>query len=288
MFLTLLKSVQFYIYIFSILLLGVVFVFAMDRVIMPWYTNYNEGVTVPDVTKVSLDEAAAMLEAYGLRYVVTDRRPHEAFPTNYIIDQSPAGTSIVKPNRKVYLTVSTTDRPTVTVPEVVNLSLNNARIQLQNHGLRVGNVTFESSRFRNMVLRQSIPHGSGVERGTVIDLVVSDGLGQRRVAVPDIAGLHLTEGQRKLREAGLRVGNIQFQPTAQLEPNRIITFTPADRDTLFEGETLNLVVSEPLNVREELESGTIFEQGDENVLFDLQADTLRPDTIDRNLPPEND
>jgi eukaryotic-like serine/threonine-protein kinase len=271
----LLTSSIFYIYIGSIAIFGVSFVLIADAYIMPWYTNYNQGVTVPDVTKMSLEDAERMLASYGLRYVVDERRPHEAFPPDYIIDQVPSGTSIVKPNRKVYLTVSTTDRPVATVPEVVNLSLNNARIQLQNHGLRLGNVTFESSRFRNAVLRQSIPGGVSVDRGAIVDLVVSDGLGQRRVKIPDIVGLRLTEGQRLLRDAGLRVGSIQFRGTNQIDPNHILSFSPADRDSLFEGEILNLIVSEQLNVLEEVEYGNFFDE-ESDISDTLPADTLRP------------
>ncbi|NBB75995.1 MAG: PASTA domain-containing protein [Bacteroidetes bacterium] len=87
---------------------GVIFVLLLDLLIMPFYTNYNEGVTVPDVTKVSLAEAETILEDYGLRHEVIDRRAHSAYPADYIIDQSPSPKQIVKPERKVYLTVNTT------------------------------------------------------------------------------------------------------------------------------------------------------------------------------------
>jgi eukaryotic-like serine/threonine-protein kinase len=283
MILRLLKSSGFWLFIVGSILFVAAAVFTMDRLVMPWYTKYSQGVTVPDVRKVSLDEAKELLTSNGLRVVISDRRAHEAFPAEYVIDQSPTGASIVKPNRTVYLTISTSDRPMVTVPELVNLSLNNARIQLQNQGLRVGNVTFESSRFRNAVLRQSIPNGAEVERGTVIDLVVSDGLGQQRVAIPDIVGLRLAEGQRLLREAGLRIGSVQFQPTAGMEPNRIIGYSPNDRDTLFEGETVNLLISEPFTVREEIETVTGFDTGD-SINQNLQADTLRPPLPPPDLP----
>jgi beta-lactam-binding protein with PASTA domain len=262
MILQLLRSKTFYKIIAGLAVLGALTVFAMDKWVMPWYTNYNEGVTVPDVTKMPIAEAEALLESYGLRHVVIDQRPHESFPADYVIDQTPAGALIVKPNRKIYLTISATDRPMVTVPEVVNLSLNNAQIQLQNHGLRPGNITYESSRFRNAVLRQSIPSGQSVERGTVVDLVVSDGLGQKRVAIPQIVGLRLQDGQRMLREVGLRIGVIQFRPSAG-EANMILSFTPADRDTVFEGETINLIVSEQAQVREAIESAIDIEQGQE-------------------------
>lgn len=259
-------------------IIGLTTLFVADQWVMPWYTNYNEGITVPDVTKLPMDEAEKLLSSYGLRHVIIDNRPHEAFPPNYIIDQSPLGSSIVKPNRKIYLTVSTVDRPVVTVPDVSTLSLNNAQIQLQNHGLRDGNITYESSRFRNTVLRQSIPGGTVVERGSIVDLVVSDGLGQRRVGIPNIVGLRLQDGQRLLRESGLRIGVIQFRPTNQIDPNHILSFTPADRDTVFEGETINLIVSEQLSVREETESGTLLE-GNNSVMESLQSDTLRPPPV---------
>jgi eukaryotic-like serine/threonine-protein kinase len=262
MILQLLRSRTFYSILIGIGMVAVVSVIALDKMIMPWYTNYNQGVTVPDVTKMPLSEAEALLESYGLRFVVIDQRPHESFPPDYIIDQTPAGALIVKPNRKIYLTTSTTDRPMVTVPEVVNLSLNNAQIQLQNHGLRPGNITYESSRFRNAILRQSIPSGTSVERGTVVDLVVSDGLGQKLVAIPQVVGLRLQDGQRLLREAGLRVGVIQFRPSAG-EANMILSFTPTDRDSVYEGETINLVVSEQAQVREAIESVIDTEQGNE-------------------------
>jgi beta-lactam-binding protein with PASTA domain len=258
-----------------LIMIGATTVFIADQWIMPWYTNYNEGITVPDVTKLPIAEAEKLLSSYGLRHVVIDSRPHEAFPPNYIIDQAPLGSSIVKPNRKIYLTVSTVDRPVVTVPDVSNLSLNNAQIQLQNHGLRSGNITYESSRFRNAVLRQSIPGGTVVERGSIVDLVVSDGLGQRRVGIPQIVGMRLQDGQRVLRESGLRIGVIQFRPTNQIDPNHILSFTPSDRDTVFEGETINLIVSEQLSVREETESGTLLE-GNTSVVESLPSDTLRP------------
>ena len=123
-----------------------------DKVLMPVYTNYNEGVTVPDVTRISLDEAEELLTSYGLRFEVADRRANSAFPGNYVIDQAPSAEVIVKPNRKIYLTVNAATKPTVKVPNVVNLSLRNAQIQLQNYGLEVGSISYESSRFKNAVL----------------------------------------------------------------------------------------------------------------------------------------
>jgi len=254
----LLTNTKFYIGIVSLAILGGLLLVSLDMVIMPAYTNYDEGVTVPDISKVSLEEAQQQLTSYGLRYEVTDRRSNAAYPAGYVIDQTPAAAEIVKPNRKVYLTVNTASNPTVKVPKVVDLSKRNAEIQLQNYGLRVGTISFESSRFKSSVLRQSIPPGKEVPKGTKIDLAVSDGLGEKMVDIPNIKGLRLAEAQQKLQKAGLRVGEIRFKPSKEVLPNVILDFEPQKKQ-LVEGETLKLVVSERFKLKEEVESGAVID-----------------------------
>ncbi|MCG8372241.1 MAG: PASTA domain-containing protein [Balneolales bacterium] len=245
-----------YIITFSLIAFGAVLLYALDKFIMPEYTNYNEGVTVPDVTRISLLEAEELLTRYGLRFEVADRRANSAFPANYVIDQAPGAATIVKPNRKVYLTVNAAVKPQVIVPNVVNLSLRNAQIQLQNYGLEVGSISYESSRFKNAVLRQSVDEGVTVEKGTTVDLVVSDGLGDKIVEIPEIIGLRLPDAQLKIREAGLRVGEIRFQPIKDIAPNVVLDFTPKVT-SLVEGESLTLVISERFELIEESEVGIV-------------------------------
>jgi beta-lactam-binding protein with PASTA domain len=250
---------------------GALFLIIIDSVIMPAYTNYDEGVTVPDVSEVSLQEAQDRLTSYGLRYEVADRRSNTAYPADYVIDQIPAPSKIVKPNRKVYLTVNTVANPTVKVPNIVNLSKRNAEIQLQNYGLKIGTISFESSRFKNNVLRQSIPAGTEVPKGTVIDFAVSDGLGEKMVTVPNIRGLRLSEAQQKLQEVGLRIGEITYKPSKEFSPNVILDYQP-QQEQVVEGETLKLIVSERFRVEEESESGAIIDT----------ANVSSPDTTQNN------
>ncbi len=254
----LLLDKTFYKVVGALLLAGITFALIMDLLVMPYYTNYNRGVTVPDVTKLSLDEAEELLQRVGLRHEVIDRRANTVYPANYIIDQAPSPKQIVKPNRKVYLTVNTAVTPQTVVPNVVNMSLRNAEIQLENHGLVVGSTSYESSRFRNTILRQSVAPGDTVARGTVVNLAVSDGLGSRIVTVPDVSGMRLTEAQQAITRAGLRVGEIRFQPSREHIPNTVISFTP-NEPQLTEGEALLLIVSERFDAREEIESGAIID-----------------------------
>lgn len=263
---------RLYIGIFVIVVVTVAAVYLADRYIMPLYTNHNTGVTVPDVTKLNVEQAKLSLNERGLRVEIIDERMNEAFPPNFVLDQNPPGNSMVKPNRKIYLTVNASEVPTVTVPNVVNLSLRNAEIQLQNFGLQIGNISYASSRFKNSVLSQSVPAGTQARRGTNVNLVVSDGLGMNRVAVPEIVGLRLAEGQRKIRQSGLRVGEFRYQRTFDMEPGRILRFSPAEADSLFEGESLDLVISELPDAEEVEERGAV-------IIDSTEIDQAIPDSL---------
>lgn len=240
----------------AIVVAGILLLFLLDTVFMPAYTNYNEGITVPNVSQISLVEAEKVLKDYGLRVEIAEQRSNEAYPADYVIDQTPAAAKIVKPDRKIYLTVNSESNPTVQIPNVVDLSLRNARIQLQNNGLTVGSISYEPSRFEDVVLRQSISPETVVPKGTSIDLTVSDGLGGKTVTMPDITGLSLSEAQQKLQEKGLRVEEIEFKPTRNSAPNIVLDYSPK-KNQLVEGETLKLIVSEHEDVVEESESGAI-------------------------------
>src|SRR5690625_7340788 len=76
----LLTSKYLYLALTVIVAAGALTVYALDRWIMPSYTNYFEGLTVPDVTKLPLEEAEATLELYGLRHEILDQRTHSAYP----------------------------------------------------------------------------------------------------------------------------------------------------------------------------------------------------------------
>jgi len=274
---TLFTNKKTYVALSLLLLISTILGLLLNFWIMPGYTQYREGLTVPQVTQKSLSEAQKLLTNYGLRYEIADRRANNAYPADYIIDQKPTAGEIVKPNRKVYLTVNIATTPTVVVPKVVNLSLRNATIQLQNYGLEKGVISYASSRFKNSVMRQSIAPGDTVPKGTVVNLTVSDGLGVKEVAIPEIVGLRLPEAQQKLQDAGLRVKEIFFKPTKDIAPNTILQYEPSEKDTVVIGSSLNLVVSERFRVKEESESGAVnVDSTDVNLPDSLQSDSQQP------------
>lgn len=237
--------------------LGASTLFIADEFVMPWYTQHGKGVTVPDVKNLSLDEAEARFKAVGLRFDVYDQRPNELLPPGHVMDQTPSGGTIVKPNRKIYLMVSAETRPTVGMPNLIGNSLDNARIQLQVRGLQIGSITYESSPYRNSVLRQSVEPGEAIRRNALVHLVIGDGVGQRKVAVPPLAGLRLPVAQMRIRDAGFNMGDVTYQASREYPAGIVIRVSPAYVDSLFEGTAIHLTVSEDPNVQEVIEGGVV-------------------------------
>ncbi len=241
----------------GLIVVGFLLVVLFDQVVMPSYTKHGRGLTVPDVTKMSLPEARLILERSGLRDSLLDQRFNADLPPEYVVDQMPTPGSIVKPNRTIYLTINTTTRPQVTVPDTRNLSLRNAELQLRNYGLTVGEISYVSSLFKNSVVEQSIPPGSLVDRGTPVDIVVSDGLGQNLVDLPQLIGLPLVEAQMMLRERNLRIGSVLYQASNRYPVDYVISMKPDDVDSLQEGSLIDLILSRAPNAQEEEEGRPI-------------------------------
>jgi len=252
-----LKDIRFYLLILAVIIFSAAFLFVLNQYIMPVYTRHDQGLTVPDITKLPLKNARMVLHNEGLRDSIVDRRYNAAYPPNYVIDQTPTSNLIVKPHRLIYLTVNAASTPKVVTPNVVNMSYRNARLQLKNYGLKIGNVTYVSGPFKNTVIHQSIKPGISVAKQTLINLTVSDGLGVNKVPVPKLKGLRLAQAQSKLRNAGLRTGHITYQNSTSKPPLTVISFNPS-KDSLLEGTSVDLIIAQRGKSEEAPESGPVF------------------------------
>jgi serine/threonine-protein kinase len=119
----------------------------------------------------------------------------------------------MRPGSKVTLNVSKGRAP-VTVPAVIDISLDDARNQLSALGLKVVVKQQDSDKPKDQVLAQDLADGSGVDKGATITLTVSNG--PKAVVVPDVGGRDAAEAQQTLTRLGLQVqvvggGTVRFQ-----------------------------------------------------------------------------
>lgn len=203
-------------YLLHLLLIVLIFtglVLAFFYVYLPAVTRHGETVTVPNLEGMSLLEMEEFLGKRHLNYVVSDSGYSSDYPPLTILKQYPLPGSYVKENRKIYLTVKSKEPQSVSMPDLIDGSLKNAGLVLKSYGLKRGKITYKPDLASNAVLEQwyngkKIEPGTKIKKGSVIDLVVGDGLGRRVFNVPRFIGLPLDEAAFSVRASGLNTGSV--------------------------------------------------------------------------------
>ncbi|AIS52585.1 serine/threonine-protein kinase Sps1 [Thermoanaerobacter kivui] len=133
----------------------------------------RQVLVVPNVINKHYLEAKTELENMGLKANIIEQY-NDKFPKGYVFDQNPRQGVQVEYNTVIDLYVSKGMQPAV-VPNVVNMSLDEAKAVLENAGLKLGRVIYKDTTDvpDNTVLEQSVPGNTEVQKGSAIDLIVS-------------------------------------------------------------------------------------------------------------------
>ena len=160
-------------------------------VYLPHITNHSESITVPNLEGMKIDELEEYLAKHDLRYAVDDSAYSEKSPPLSVLRQFPKAGAKVKEGRKIYISVNRVTPPTMPLPDLLDRSLTNAEVVLRSNELRRGRILYEASPFSNLVKEmryqgKMILPGTRIPKGTVIDLVVTDGHGPADFTLGDL------------------------------------------------------------------------------------------------------
>ena len=220
---------------------------------LSFYTQHGEGMTVPKLKGMPVEEAISILESQGFTYQIDSVYQVNKSP-GVVVEQDPDQGTNVKPGRSVYLTIITRLAPNVGFPEIVDMSFLEARAVLNNYGLKIGDTSYISDISRDRVVNvkfagQLLRKGEMVPKGSKIDLVLGDGKGASEVDLPDLTGLSLTEAVFSIKGASLNIGTVMYEgPITDSLNARIIRQLPALSDSLTKvsiGTPINIVLSNP-------------------------------------------
>jgi len=232
-------------------------VLLFDKAIMPWYVRSGATETVPNVAGMKLEDAEKHLEQLGFTPHKADERFDQRYPKGTVVLQNPPPEAVVKPGRRVYLTISSGEQ-LVEVPSIRSRPVRDARFTLERQGLSMGSIAYELSSLypENTIIEQGVPPGNEVPRGTAINVIVSRGSEADKVMVPELVGKSLSEAQRLLHQRGLRVGNITHQPIRDLLPNTIVQQYPHPGDRIPRTQPVDIFIAEePPKDAEDLREG---------------------------------
>jgi beta-lactam-binding protein with PASTA domain len=184
----------------------------------------GRDVLVPDLTRLSTDEAEAVLRKQGLVLEQVSERHDPQVEAGRILVQEPAAGSSIKIDRKIKVVVSLGDKGGM-VPDLRGSAARGAQISLQQQGLRVVDQAFAYSQKEpeNLVIAQDPLAGeAGLREGTV-SLLVSRGRRPLVFVMPDVTGRPQQEVMRFLTRAGLRPGPPQRDPSPGEAPAGTVT-----------------------------------------------------------------
>ena len=138
-------------------------------------TTENQRIEVPALVNYTEDKAVEELEKLGLNlkkiYANSD-----TVEQGYVIRQSPKGGSIVDKGFTITITISR-GVSQVLVPSLSGLTQEVAERELNRVGLKLGQVTSDYSGLVGVgeVVKQGIPSGTAVDKGTEVSIVISLG-----------------------------------------------------------------------------------------------------------------
>lgn len=130
----------------------------------------------------------------------------------------------------------------VTVPNVVGKQVDTARNILISSNLRVSVTDGFSDKVPvGYVISQSPEAGTTVKEQRTINLIVSKGA--EVTVVPDLRGLNRRDAELQLKNAGLKLGRVDEQFTADVPADAVISQNPRPPAQVSKGTAVDIVVS---------------------------------------------
>lgn len=181
------------------------------------FTRHNSHKEVPDFTSINIVDAKKMARKNRLRIEINDSLYVTSFEPGAILEQKPTAGTKVKPGRRIYVTINSSQQKMADVPYVTGYSLRQAKNILETAGFEIAELIYVNDIATNNVLEEryhsdiirpgrktQAPVGSG------ITLTVGKSSGAASVAIPRVVGLPIRNAKGRLWESGLNVGKVDI------------------------------------------------------------------------------
>lgn len=196
----------------SAVVLVLVCLAVLSFVIMALGTRHDAQRTVPDFVGLTIDDAHHFAARRDLQITINDSLYVPAYPGGVVLDQLPIGGTVVKPGRKIYVTINSKNQRKVAVPYVAGRSLRQAKNMLETAGFTIERLEFVEDIATNYVLAQFVQDEEVLE-DTVLEALVGSGVvlqvgvapDASDVFMPNVLGLSLHEAKSRVWETGLNV-----------------------------------------------------------------------------------
>jgi eukaryotic-like serine/threonine-protein kinase len=215
---------------------------------LPWSTNHGQSISVPKLQGMKLANLEDYLADRDLRVEVSDCVFVAGAEPLTVISHYPKEGANVKEGRKIYVTVTAERAPLIHMPKITDLSLHSAEMQLKQVGLMKGELNFKPDLAENTVLEQlyngsKIEPGTLIPKGSMVDLVVGNGIGSAQIEIPNVLGKPFDEAEMIIKGSLMELGTIIYDDKSTKPAGTIIRQNPEATGKTLEGSFIDLWVA---------------------------------------------
>lgn len=206
----------------------------------------NASITVPDVRNLTVKQASEQLLASGftpIPYAATK----EGVGNDIVYSQDPPPSVLARSGDQITITYNPASTP-VAVPLVRGLTVKEATALLAPLGLKLSikEVVNDPKVPENQIMSQEPKVDTQVRSGSVIDVIVSGGLGQ--TTVPNVQGQIATAAQQLLQTSPYNfVVTLVNEASPTIEQGRVVRTEPAIGAQSPAGSAITVFVSSGSN-----------------------------------------
>lgn len=258
------------------------------------YINKNKQdlVLVPALTGLTENEALNKAKANNLIAVVSEYKTESNVEPGKVLEQDPESSTEVKKGTIIKLVVSKGEEQ-VSVPNLSNMTIENAKIQLNKLGLEIGEITKENSdNFEaGKIMQQHPDAGTSISKDSKVDVVISLGKKEELVEMVDLIGADISQASNKLKSIGLNIGNIEKKFSNSYDTNQVIWQQYDAGKKLKKDSSIDVIISkgkkEPemidkvFRISKPVEKGiytvTIKDETENNIIYEENHDASEGD-----------
>jgi len=204
----------------------------------------EDTVVVPDLVGKKVLYVLEILTDLKLNAKIKGSEYSSDIPAGHVIFQEPEPGSEIKIGRNVRIIISKGTK-TILMPNLQGLSIQQARIILEENGLHPGELsTIYSNKIKKEgIIAQSVSQDSIITRGAHVNLLVSGGIRPKTYKMLDLKGLSLEDAIFLIEKNNLLLGEIKFYPHEDKPKNVIVSQKPLYGHRVIEGTFVNIIIN---------------------------------------------
>lgn len=195
-----------------------------------------------NLVNMSFSEASDLMGKSNVKLEKTDAVHHPEIGKNKIISTIPEAGAIIKDGTTVKVVVSL-GKNEVTVPDLRQLTLEEAKVKAKNEGLKLKVENEFSDKKMGTVIKQSPESGEKLQSGEMVVVTISLGKESSTIMMPSLIGRTSDEAIKMIKDSKLVIGLVESEHSDTIAEG-LVSFQSVNAGAdVAEGSMVNLKLS---------------------------------------------